>query len=98
VARGDLGGGLTQPVRLGRQRMTVELGGHDRQITEVGTRMRMEVVVIIEGSLHDNHLERRPERRSCQGSSGWRYAEFFDRERCGVPEGRRDPFHSNLYL
>src|SRR6185437_12415812 len=91
VIRGDLDGGLTQPPGLGRQRMAVELGGRDRQIAEVRTRSRVMFVVIIEGSLHDDRLERRPKRRSCQGSSRRCYTEFLDRERGGIPESCRDP-------
>jgi hypothetical protein len=40
-----------------------DLGGRDRQITEVGTHLRVAFVMIIEGSLHDDRLERRPQRR-----------------------------------
>jgi len=91
VVRGDLGGCLTQPPRLARQRMVVKICGRDSQITKVGTRLRMTFVMIIKGSLHDDRLERRSQRRSCQGGSRRRYAEFLDRERCGVSEGCRDP-------
>jgi len=60
MVRGDLGSGLAQPLRLARQRMAVEFCGGNRQIAEVGTRLRMEFVVIIEGSLHDDRLKGRP--------------------------------------
>jgi hypothetical protein len=66
--------------------MAVELGGRDRQIAQVRTRPRVAFVVIIQGRLHDDRLERRPQRRSCQGSGRGCYAEFLDRERCGVPK------------
>jgi hypothetical protein len=91
MIRGDLDSGLTQPPRLPRQRMAVEFRGRDRQITKVGTRLRMTFVMIIKGSLHDDRLKRHSQRRSCQGSRGRCYAEFLDRERGGVSEGCRDP-------
>ena len=91
MVRGDLGGGLTQPLGLARQRMAVELGSRDGQIAEVGTRVRVAFVVIIKGSLHDDRFQRRSQCRGRQGSRGRRYAEFPDRERGGVPQGSRDP-------
>ena len=68
MVRGDLGGSLAQPLRLARQRMAVEFRGRNRQIAEAGTRLRIALVVIIEGSLYDDRLERRPQRRGCQVS------------------------------
>ena len=82
VVRGDLGGCLAQTLRLTCQRMAVEFCSRDSQIAKVGASLRMEFVVIIEGSLHDDRLECRSQRRGCQGGRGRRYAEFLDRERC----------------
>jgi hypothetical protein len=59
VVRGDLYSCLAQPPRPARQRMAVKFCGRDSQIAKVGACLRMAFVVIIEGSLHDDRLERR---------------------------------------
>lgn len=88
---GDLGGRLTQVLRLSCQWMAVKFCGRDGQIAEAGARLRMLLVVIIQGRLHDDRLKRRPQRSSCQRSSRWCYAKLPDGKGCGVAEGGRDP-------
>src|SRR5580693_1398791 len=71
--------------------MAVEFCGRDSKIAEVRARLRMLLVVIVQGCLHDDRLKRRPQRSSCQGSSRWCYAKFSDRKGSGVSKGCRDP-------
>jgi hypothetical protein len=74
-----------------RVRIAVKFCGRDGQVAEVRARLRMLLAVIIQSSLHDDRLKRRPQRSSCQGSSRRCYANFPDGKGCGVSKGGRDP-------